>query len=438
MRRCARSMIHRICWAGLLLLCLLSAGGAFAASGVPTKTSGEAGRPAFTVPAICYAGAVNGVYGVQFDSSAGLPGNMQVNVTTSAVPLIPLHFDEASGTAASTAPLLGTVQAIHAMLVEADANGQVSASGWSYDAYGRLLGQLETELVAGEDGVQLQSGKLFDGEGDLSVIYQANDPGSKVADYAAAYDESGNLSIYGYHDGTGNGYALDVDGNVLGVDMVQDEVRYVWTEQTGWLQLDPECPLNVLGTDAPKGFTFRQVERLVSSSHWYPDNTIGAAGLPLRDEYPDLTDKWYNIVPVDLSIQGRQVIPLVASAQFVIGQAVVTVDGDSVTVSYTLGSNVTEVVRETLRWFTSPGEITKGFCNSPHSDMKFDRPISIEKDLGGRTIGLLFICIKGTYYENYANLNDAPNLYRQYEPEWVAWRDHLHALLRQVESSVKK
>ena len=44
----------------------------------------------------------------------------------------------------------------------------------------------------------------------------------------------------------------------------------------------------------------------------------------------------------------------------------------------------------------------------------------------------LFICIKGTYYENYANLNDAPNLYRQYEPEWVSWRDHLHALLRQV------
>lgn len=433
MRRYAQNLIRRVCWTGCLLLCLLCVGDACAASSVPTKTSGEAGGPAFAAPEVLYAGVVNGGYGVQFDPSAGLPGNMQVSVTTSAAPLIPLHYDGASGTAASIAPVLGTVQAIHAMLVEANESGQISASGWSYDAYGRLLGQLETELAAGADGVQIQSGKLFDGEGDLSVIYQANEPGSKVADYAAAYDERGNLTAYGYRDSAGNGYALDAGGNVLGVDMVQDEVRYVWTEQTGWLQLDPDCPLNVLGTDAPEGFTFRQVERLVSSSHWYPDNTIGVAGLPLRDEYPDLTDKWYNIVPVDLSIQGRQVIPLVASAQFVIGQAVVTVDGDSVTVSYTLANNVTEVVRETVRWFASHEEITKGFCNSPHSDMKFGRPISIEEDLGGQTIGLLFICIKGTYYENYANLSDAPNLYRKYEPEWVAWRDHLHALLRQVE-----
>lgn len=422
-------MKRRCCF--LLILLLLPLHAALAASGVPAGSSAEAGGPAVTAPTILHAGAVNGVYGVQFAPTQDGKDSMQVSVTTSVTPLVPLHYDAISGVAVSSTQLIGSVQRINAFVLDGD-EGKLSASGWSYDASGQLLGQLEADLATGGDGVQLTSGRLYDGEGDLSVIYQANEPGSAVADYAAAYDENGSLSVYGYRDSSGNGYALNAGGDVLGVDMVQDEVRYVWSEQTGWLQLDPNNPLKVLGTDAPEGFSFRQVQRLVPSSHWYPDNTIGVAGLPLRDEYPNLTDKWYNIVPVDLTIQGRQIIPLVASAQFVIGQAVVTVDGDSVTVSYQLAGNVTEVVRETLRWFTSPDEISKGFCNSPRSDMKFGKPVSIEQDLGGSTIGLLFICIKGTYYENYANLNDAPNLYRQYEPEWVAWRDHLHALLRQV------
>lgn len=415
----------------LLILLLLPLHAALAAAGVPAGSSAETGGPAVTAPTILHAGAVNGVYGVQFAPTQNEKDSMLVTVTTSTTPLVPLHYDAISGVAVSSTQLIGSVQRINAFVLDGNEE-QLSASGWSYDANGQLLGQLEADLATGGDGIQLTSGRLYDGEGDLSVIYQANEPGSAVADYAAAYDENGSLSVYGYRDSSGNGYALNAGGDVLGVDMVQDEVRYVWSEQTGWLQLDPNNPLKVLGTDAPEGFSFRQVQRLVPSSHWYPDNTIGVAGLPLRDEYPELTDKWYNIVPVDLTIQGRQIVPLVASAQFVIGQAVVTVDGDSVTVSYQLAGNVTEVVRETMRWFTSPDEITKGFCNSPHSDMKFGKPVSIEQDLGGSTIGLLFICIKGTYYENYANLNDAPNLYRQYEPEWVSWRDHLHALLRQV------
>lgn len=428
-RRLARIVL---CVTVLLLIVGFPLGNTLCAAGnVPAKTSAEAGSPAVVAPDVLYAGAMNGVYVVQFGSSSALP-DMNVSVTTSLAPVIPLYYDRSDGTAVSVTPVLGSVQLIHAMLVEAQ-DGQVSASGWSYDAYGQLLGQLEADLAVSGDGLSLTSGKLFDGDGDLSIIYQANEPGSKVADYAAAYDENGKLSAYGYRDSSGNAYALDAGGDVLGVDMVQGDVRYVWTEQTGWLQFDPDCPLTVVGTDAPEGFTFRQVERLVSSSHWYPDNTIGVAGLPLKEEVEGITDKWYNVVPVDLSIQGQQIIPLVASAQFVIGEARVDVQGDDVTVRYTLGSNVTEVVRETVRWFTSLEDITKGFCNSPHSDMRFGEPVSIQNDLHGSDVALLFIYIKGTYYENYANLNDAPNLYRKYEPEWVAWRDHLHALLRQME-----
>ena len=53
----------------------------------------------------------------------------------------------------------------------------------------------------------------------------------------------------------------------------------------------------------------------------------------LRDLAPESTDKWYMVTPVDLSQEGEQTFPLVASNIYRVGTATVAVKEEQLTVT---------------------------------------------------------------------------------------------------------
>ena len=92
-------------------------------------------------------------------------------------------------------------------------------------------------------------------------------------------------------------------------------------------------------------------------------------GLELRQLYPGLTDKWYNILPVDLSEEAIYTVPLIASNLYFIGTATITVEDGQVTVDY-LYNGVPRYVNniplsECVAWFTDADDITAEFINNP-------------------------------------------------------------------------
>lgn len=171
---------------------------------------------------------------------------------------------------------------------------------------------------------------------------------------------------------------------------------------------------------------------------WYPDNTMGLVGLPLRDTFPGLTSKWYHVVPVDLTVEGTTTIPMVASNLFLISNAHVTVEGDNVTVTYDGLSphGYGWVNDECVAWFTSVDQITTEWLNAPESDLEFGQTISRANDLGNAEIALLFVCNNITYRQPYFT-NDAylPRYWHNLE-QWKAYRADLTVLLNQMNAVV--
>lgn len=169
---------------------------------------------------------------------------------------------------------------------------------------------------------------------------------------------------------------------------------------------------------------------------WYSHNTQGLVGLPLRDLYPDLTDRWYNVVPVDLTVQGRQAYPLVASNLFHMGTAYVDILGDSVTVTYkTPGTKWTaylSVEDEALAWFTAASDITAEFLENPVGEVAFGEPVSISESLNGQDVALLFICNHVTYRQPCLGDDGYLTRYWPNLPEWKTYRQELMELLEQM------
>lgn len=166
---------------------------------------------------------------------------------------------------------------------------------------------------------------------------------------------------------------------------------------------------------------------------WYSHNTLGLIGLPLRDLYPDLTDKWYNVIPVDLTRQGTQTFPMAASNLYYMGSACVEVSGDSVTVTYETPSGqwkpYLKVEDETLAWFTSAADITADFLNNPASETKFGEAVSIAGDLKGQDVALLFICNHVTYRQPFFGETGYLTRYWPNLSQWKEYRQNLQTLM---------
>lgn len=125
---------------------------------------------------------------------------------------------------------------------------------------------------------------------------------------------------------------------------------------------------------------------------WYYGNTMGLVGISLRDQYPGLTDKWYNVVPIDLTKEGSWSYPMAVSNKYYMGNCIVTVREGKVTVDYTIPYGKFYVQDQCLAWFTDVKDIDANFLNNPKSTHRFGQPVSIADDLKGQKVALLFIC----------------------------------------------
>ncbi len=237
------------------------------------------------------------------------------------------------------------------------------------------------------------------------------------------YDENGKLSYIEVEDS--NGYvSFDADGTLINGWMNDGTVEYdaetgKWFEVLGW---DDEYYHPIYGDEvsAPdlSAYLRKAGFNVKPDVTWYTHNTVGVIGVSLRDEYPTLTKKWYNVLPVDLSKDGSQTFQLVASNMYYVGTVTVTVSGDSVTTTYNYPTKSWYEFypeEECIRWFAGVDQIDSVFLENPTSDMKFGEAISKSKDLNGQDIGLLFVCNRLTYRVPYDDSGAAPIRF---------WRNH--------------
>ena len=160
---------------------------------------------------------------------------------------------------------------------------------------------------------------------------------------------------------------------------------------------------------------------------WYPDNTMGVAGISLRDK--GITDKWYNVVPVDLTTNGIYEIPMVASNMFQIGIASVAVQDGQATVTYeTSFASPGRIVTgdECVAWFGSIEEITDEFCDAPTSEIAFGEAVDVS---AFGDVGYLFICNGVTYSQPVTNNGVSLPKYLPKEKQWVDYCAALEALM---------
>ncbi|MBQ7139171.1 MAG: hypothetical protein IJO39_09295 [Clostridia bacterium] len=160
---------------------------------------------------------------------------------------------------------------------------------------------------------------------------------------------------------------------------------------------------------------------------WYPDNTMGVAGISLRDK--GITDKWYNVVPVDLTTNGIYEIPMVASNMFQIGIASVAVQDGQATVTYeTSFASPGRIVTgdECVAWFGSIEEITDEFCDAPTSEIAFGEAVDVS---AFGDVGYQFICNGVTYSQPVTNNGVSLPQYLPKEKQWVDYRAALEALM---------
>lgn len=122
----------------------------------------------------------------------------------------------------------------------------------------------------------------------------------------------------------------------------------------------------------------------------YRNNTVCSRGFYLRKLETPPTDKWYMATPLDINRDGTRFVDLIAGNFSVIGSAEVVVRGDELTVSCQYADGV-ERHSELLMLYTSPDELGAPESKTDVSPYRFGESISINRDLGGRPLVLLYI-----------------------------------------------
>lgn len=133
------------------------------------------------------------------------------------------------------------------------------------------------------------------------------------------------------------------------------------------------------------------------------NNTAVSEGLRLRDLFPGLTDKWYMVTPLDLSVPGESAYRLIASNARVIGGVNLKVDEENLTVTYSLDAVDAQVREERLAFLGGLGaESLQAYLDSlelppPEDAFRFGEPISIRNGLGGQPLQAMLILLRLDY-----------------------------------------
>lgn len=228
-------------------------------------------------------------------------------------------------------------------------------------------------------------------------------------------------------DGVEYEIRYDAAGNILRAEYEtgDSEIVYngsVWRDKDGAEAEGPD--LSVM----QHYFTDYKLERIIC---WH--NTMSLVGLPLRELVPGLTDKWYHVVPVDLSKEGVFLYPTAVSSMYLMGSCEVTVHEGKVTVDYVLPEGYVYPGDQCMSWFTSLEEITAEFLDAPESSFRFGQPVDIRTELNGQEIALLFICNDITYQLPVDYKNSFPASVHPLSPEMLAYRQELLDLIEQMQ-----
>ena len=198
------------------------------------------------------------------------------------------------------------------------------------------------------------------------------------------------------------------------------------------------------GSAIPEGGRTIEVDFFISSQQnvmppkeepiqavWYNSNTVGLAGLSLTDL--GIGNDWHNIVPVDLTISGVSVYPLVAADIFEIGYAYVCVENGCVTVQFDYTDGHVYEESQCVKWFTSLDQITAAELTSIEGGLTDADAVSIADDLSGADIAFLSINNKVTFRTPVNRYGQNLPRYWRNAPMWVAHREQLMTMMPDAE-----
>ena len=111
-------------------------------------------------------------------------------------------------------------------------------------------------------------------------------------------------------DGTEYEVVFDGDKKIVRAEYETDDGE-IYFDGTGWYD---ENGTPVSGPDL--SFMRQYLDYQAIDGEWYHNNTMSLLGLSLRDMYPNLTNKWYQVVPVDLTQDGVFRFSTVASNEY--------------------------------------------------------------------------------------------------------------------------
>jgi len=253
----------------------------------------------------------------------------------------------------------------------------------------------------------------------------------------ARYSSSGELTCYGY-EAISNTYVwFDLQGEILWADYNDGAFAATWEPNINWYVTTPSGRVNVKLNVSPWGvkplFVSDEEVSDKPKKTWFPNNTICLAGLSLQETSTRLPDKWYNVIPIDLTREGRQTYFLTISNARFIGECYVDVWDGEVTVSYALIENsAIEPLESYGRWFTKLSQITEKSIESKENGFVFGEPVDIEAELDGADVALLFIRSKATYYLPFPDGAELTQYWRN-KPDWKEFRTTLQELVPFVE-----
>ena len=269
---------------------------------------------------------------------------------------------------------------------------------------------------------------IFDSEGRFCEFAYAE------SGVRARFNTRGVMTSYGYEAFRSMVVWFTEAGDVVCAEYNEGDggIAADWEPGYGWyvdtingrekLTLDVPSPW-----DAKRLLPAKEVEK--AEVIHYPNNTICVAGLTLQEADATLPDKWYNVLPVDLTQDGRQVYQLMISNMFLIGEVYVDVWGDEVTVNVSLlDHGAVRPLGWYGRWFTRLNEVTGTSIESTEGGFVFGEPLSISEDLGGADTALLFIRGKASYYQPFRD-GTALTRYWRNKDEWKEFRQGLQELM---------
>lgn len=254
----------------------------------------------------------------------------------------------------------------------------------------------------------------------------------------ARFNTRGVMTSYGYEAFRDMIVWFSKNGEVVCAEYNDGDggIAARWEPGYGWFVDTPEGRVKIK-LDVPSPWDAQRLLKPaepaeVAEVTHYPNNTICVAGLTLKEADPSLPEKWYNVLPIDLTKDGRSVYQLVISNMFYIGEVYVDVWGDEVTVSCDLvDSTAVQPLSWYGRWFTRLGDITTASIESSEDGIPFGQPLSIADDLGGADTALLFIRSKATYYQPFRDGTTLTRYWRNLD-EWKEFREGLQELMPRV------